>query len=438
MSHRRSVTFAALLFVPVASLGACTSEPEISIEQLGDVFGSLDGFGAFDIESDTDAGDTQQGDDADATGDVTEDVAQDAADVEADVDPSACAWQIVQSIENPTSGAAFGTAISASGDRLAVGETGANGRGGVTLYERSADGTWAFAQRVDASEQEDQSLYGTALDLDEDTLIVGAYSLGSGAVFIYADDGVVFSEDGRVDAPDGITQFGRAVALRDLVAYVGAPGSGSVQEVDGNAGTWGAPLDITAGNSQFLGLSMSSDEDALAVGGNDRARVYIQQENRRISIPLSVTEPGNQESLGAAVHSAGDFVFIGAPGDSFADASGRVFVFEGEGQTWTNVQALRASDARSEDAFGSSMAGDSERLVVGASEVGFSFGRDAVYVFEQDDAGSWGEVARVGAPEGGIGFGHAVAMAGEQIIVADPEPRNALRGSGVVHVLACE
>ena len=115
------------------------------------------------------------------------------------------------------------------------------------------------------------------------------------------------------------------------------------------------------------------------------------------------------KGYGNAVAVTGGDVFVGEPQNTYR--SGLVYRYQKQDDgTWAEVEKLQASDAVESDHFGSALAADGERLLVGASEQGTG---GAAYLFEQSGE-SWREVARLVPEETAEGeqFGSSVALNG--------------------------
>jgi len=84
-------------------------------------------------------------------------------------------------------------------------------------------------------------------------------------------------------------------------------------------------------------------------------------------------------------------------------------------ETWTRLLRLSAEDGAAYDFFGSSLALQNDRLVVGTDGHG-------VYVFERDAGGPdlWGQVQYLASPaEGSSDFGWSVALDGDWLAIGD-------------------
>ncbi|MGH7574142.1 MAG: choice-of-anchor B family protein [Longimicrobiales bacterium] len=151
----------------------------------------------------------------------------------------------------------FGAAIAIAGGRALIGAPNRSGDGGAAAIEgagrvlkfRLEDGAWREAG-VLGSGSEPNASFGAAIALHGDTALIGAPGGddGQGTVVIYRGDpdGVAWTEQARLTAPDSITgdRFGSAIALDGADVWVGAPApqgleTGTVYVYRGRAG---APL----------------------------------------------------------------------------------------------------------------------------------------------------------------------------------------------------
>jgi hypothetical protein len=162
---------------------------------------------------------------------------------------------------------------------------------------------------------------------------------------------------------------------------------------------------------------------------------------------LKASNTFEEQHFGASVAISGDTVVIGAPAESSAAAgidgnqaghgnldSGAAYVFVRVDGTWSQEAYVKASNAREAAEFGASVAIDGDTMVVGATgeasavpgwtatpELPEPPRTGAAYVFVRA-AGAWSEQATLKASnaESLDGFGHAVAIAGDTIVVGAP------------------
>ncbi len=284
-------------------------------------------------------------------------------------------------------GDGFGSAVDVDGDRIIIGEPlGGVGDGGLAYVYTWSGTAWVQEGAVldDASGRQ-----GDAVSIDADWALVGAPANNGnqGQVAFYHWGGANWTSSLNVNDPDTTNgdRFGAAVAI------------------DGKWGVAGAP----------------DDNDAAI---SDSGKIYIYEYNGVLWLPqnnlLSPDGTANSDHFGCAVAVQSDaWIFAGASGeDDFGADAGAAYAFQWDGAQWNNIaaQTLSASDAGAGDAFGTSLAFDGNRVVVGAP----GNGAGAAYIFEMN-AGNWTEVQKL-TPSNGAGgdmFGSSVSIDGDTIIV---------------------
>ena len=124
--------------------------------------------------------------------------------------------------------------------------------------------------------------------------------------------------------------------------------------------------------------------------------------------------------FGSAVALDGTRALVGAPfGETSGQPAGSAYVFELGPSGWTEVAQLVASDAAAGDEFGRAVALSGDRAVVGAPGDEYD-GTDegSVYVFERGPSG-WSQTAKLGwfGFQDDDRYGHAVAIDGPRLAV---------------------
>ena len=184
-----------------------------------------------------------------------------------------------------------------------------------------------------------------------------------------------------------------------LLATDGQPGDlfGSSVATDGLITVVGAPL-----------------HDVSGIQG----AAYVFQRTTTADWPevakLTPTGAGALDMFGEAMALDGSYLAISAP--SANSEQGEVYVFNGFGSTWTQVQVLTASDGAPLHSFGKSIDLEADTMIVGAP------GNEAVYVFRLL-SGVWVEeqiLVHPTAPEVGDAFGTAVSLFGDEALVGAP------------------
>jgi hypothetical protein len=261
----------------------------------------------------------------------------------------------------------LGYALAISGDRVAAGAPGA-ASGAALVYERNQGGqnAWGQVRRLAGSAAGDQ--FGAAVALDGDTLLVGAPNADPAGLADAGGAAVYERNQGGAEAwglvkdlaPAGRLagdHFGRAVALADDTALVGAPDADPSGRVD-------------AGAAYVFFRNMGG-----AYAWGQRAA-------------LSDAQSAAGDRFGFALDLYQDTAVVGAPRAASGSVlnQGAALVFErnvGGIDTWGRVARLMVADGAAEDRLGFAVALGNEFMAAGAlrADVGGAVDQGAAYVF---------------------------------------------------------
>ncbi|UJR79575.1 hypothetical protein [Sandaracinus amylolyticus] len=296
----------------------------------------------------------------------------------------------------------------------------------------------------------------------------------AGAALPIVIDPVIAAPRGVLTASDAMPEdeLGRSVALDGDVMVVGAPyrmdrGAAYVFERDG-AGAWVqrtilTPPALFADDDAGRAVAISGDTIVIASPNDDhpmygeagavdvfrRAASGAWMHEQRIENPAPTTYG---ERFGSSVAIAGDLLVVGANNDrNFFVGGGGAYTYVRTGTTWTAEATLQWDTVSSNDSFGTSVATDGTRIVVGAPyDDGFT--RDdegylrenvgAAFVFVRSGATTWVQEARLASePERTWEHvGQSVAIDGDRVIAGatgadDDEGLISNRGVAYVFVL---
>jgi Ca2+-binding RTX toxin-like protein len=156
---------------------------------------------------------------------------------------------------------------------------------------------------------------------------------------------------------------------------------------------------------------------------------------------LFASDAAAVDEFGSSVAVAGDTLLVGAFIDDTTAGinAGSAYVFVRDGNSWTEQAHMFASDGSDADQFGLAVALDGNTAVVGAYADDTAAGVDvgSVYVFVRTGT-TWTEQAHLFPSQArpGGSFGHAVAIAGDTVLVgATPlSPQNAGANPGSAYV----
>ncbi len=362
------------------------------------------------------------------------------------------AWAQIAPVEvarltapTPVSGAFFGHAVALDGDTLAVSSerSGLNlPPGRVFVYSR-VGGLWTFQQVLTPTGTID---FASSLALSGDRLVIGdrGFSNGIGpvgAAWVFERTAGVWHEVATLRASDEALNagFGSALALDGDWIAVGAPRDAFTTTPPGNTYlfhwngvSWTELARIGASdgiNEDNFGWSLSMSSDRLVVGAPNRAnqlgKAYVFERNGNNWSETAQLAPNGllaPARTGSAVALSGDRAFVGSERDAASGSEiGSVTAFERQSGIWTEVARLAPSDAAQlfTPRFGGRLALDGVRVAIGAP-VDYSFGGPAagsIYLFELI-GGSWTQTSKVYTRDRGIfdWFGDSIALQGDDLL----------------------
>lgn len=265
--------------------------------------------------------------------------------------------------------------------------------------------------------------FGSAVALSGDTMVIGApaedssspgvngmqnseSALQSGAAYVFVRSGSTWTQQAYLKASNtgAYDSFGWSVAISGDTIVVGAH-----QEDSATTTVNGSGADNSASNSGAAYVFKRS-------GTVWTQQAYLKASNAQAS-----------DLFGSAVAVSGDTAVVGANregsnatgvnGDGSNNGSfnsGAAYVFHRNGTSWTQQAYLKASDTSASAEFGSAVAIDAERVVVGAPLAdGY---RGVLYVFSRS-LDSWSQQARLTASNAAPDsrFGCAVTVSGDSI-----------------------
>ncbi len=349
----------------------------------------------------------------------------------------------------------FGSALALSGDTLAAGApsedsnaTGINGSqldnsaaesGAVYVFTRTA-GVWSQQAYIKASNTEASDGFGDALDIDGDTLVVGApnedsnatgvggdeadnSALESGAVYVFTRTAGVWSQEAYIKASNTQADylFGTSVSISGDWLVVGSPG-----EASNATGVNGDETDTSA---------------------PDAGAAYVFQRVAGVWTQIAYIKASNTETLdqfGIEVSISGDLLAVssedessdatginGAEDNNNAPDSGAVYVYSAVALVWSQEAYIKASNSEAGDNFGESVSLSGSTLAVGSDEEDSSAtgvngdeadnsasSAGAAYVFQRT-AGVWSQEAYIKASntEASDSFGISIDVDGDKLIV---------------------
>jgi hypothetical protein len=332
----------------------------------------------------------------------------------------------------PTAQDYFGYSVALDGDTAVIGVPGSAALTGAAYVFVRVGGIWTVQQVLTASDGAPGDQFGCAVALDGDTALVGAdhHDLSggsfSGAAYVFTRTGSTWSQQAELAPSDhglGNDRFGRAVALYADTAFVGAPmrdapgcfNSGAAYAFRRSGTSWSQEAKIALPDPNTLtedrfGCSLDVDGNSVVIGTDYRqiagkgntgaAYVYVRSGSSWTRQgTLLAPDAQNQALFGSAVALDGDRALVGAPRHDPISSqlmAGAAYTFRRLNGVWRSEGILHASDARSGDHFGSSVALSGSAALIGAPRhnPGGKSRAGATYAFWHTNRG-WAECSEL-------------------------------------------
>jgi hypothetical protein len=345
---------------------------------------------------------------------------------------------------DPFVGAQLGRSVAVDGDTAVFGahlDGGSSGPGAAYVFGRVAGG-WVQQAKLTASDGAGEQRFGYTVVVEGDTIVVSGHQDGDavGAAYVFERSAGIWGEVAKLTAPDGGTgdRFGRELALCGDRLVIAAPRdsnlngfeAGSVYVYERNGTTWGFTAKLRSSDgfaNQKFGLGVSLHGTTLAVGAfeanfQDGASIYVleigsgawveEERLRFLGQPINLL--GTSFAVGPDLLVAG--TTVDAPG--LYTNIGEVATFVRSGTTWLEQDRMRTDDAFPGENFGSALALEGDRLVVGeGGNNGGATDSGAAHVFVRDGTG-WNleRVLVAATSEQGAELGGAIAVAGDIVV----------------------
>lgn len=389
----------------------------------------------------------------------------------------------------------FGRSVAISGDTIAVsailersnqtnitnGTTASstNGSyyfGAVYVYKRSGT-NWQQEAYIKASNNGSAAYhrqFGSQIDLDQNTLIVGDSnessnqvtitngaaaastntSVGlSGAVFVYFRSGSTWAQQAYIKAFNGESsdRLGYSVDLHGDLIVAGAPFEDSNQNSITNGSTASSDNSIANAGAAYV---------FKRTGSNWSQQAYLKPSvvGGSLNFGSMVAIHGDTIAVGTNNHSYQNTISHGTtvPTDTTLTHSGAVYIFKYNGSAWTQEAFIKPSNAGATDHFGHKNSSNGygnegeialygDTLVVGVpaedssqnfATVGTEASSDetksnsgAVYVFTRTGS-TWSQQAYIKAKnvDDSDGFGTSISLFGDVIAIGTPDEDDPFNG----------
>ena len=383
--------------------------------------------------------------------------AVETADIKVTVDAPFETLQTAGAI-NASSADGFGMSVAIDGNRAIIGAytesvDGQADVGSAYIFEHDGN-SWRQTAKLNATDAGASDYFGRSVSISGSFAIVGAIredpngTTDAGSAYIYETDGEAWTQTAKLVASDlqANATFGFAVDLSGDYAIVGAQRQDLGAESEAGSayvfkrinGTWTQTAKITAEDAQdsdFFGASVAFSGDEVVIGatredgnGTNRGSAYVFRrdgEQWTQTAKLIPDEPQDGAFFGGSVARSGDTIVVGADSHNTDAGSfaGRAYIFNRNGDSWTQTAVLEAEDGQANDLFGISVAIDGDYALIGAfgADQGGNAVAGSAYVFKRDGA-AWSQLKKLVAedPPNTDAFGTSVAIAGDSLVVGAP------------------
>ncbi len=355
----------------------------------------------------------------------------------------------------PEVGDKFGGAVALKGDTLVVGARYANGNGvssGKAFVFKRTNGTWTQVKRWYGPSANDY--FGTAVALDEQTVVVGIPKTGGGAV------GGVYLFDATDDAFPSIlyiagtagdsSDFGRAVSVDGNLLAIGAMSAGAtdigevcIYQYDGS--TWQPKRTLPHdGLPDFsrLGWSVAVKRNHVLAGapfatedGKANAGCAFMAD---LSQTWMVNGTESQGQLGARVAMSQTHMITTAPREDTGgkNDSGAAYMYRRKGRNWVLEQKITDPYPAVDNWFGEACDLFRNTLAISApASSGNNQHSGSLYIYERDGT-SWQKKGHASGGRDNCYLGQEVAVGNGVVAMTSYRYRSALDATRSVVIYA--
>lgn len=322
----------------------------------------------------------------------------------------------------------------------------------------SVQAGWSEKTKLVASDGAANDRFGSAVDLDDNDAIVGAYfddisgasNVGSAYVFTYSG---AWSQQAKLTASDYAAddQFGTSIAISGDYAIVGAPfdddsgtSSGSAYIFVRSGASWSQQAKIVAADAAAgdeFGISVDIDGNFAIVGApgksSNQGFAYVFVRSGSSWSQKGKLGATSSSHLGCSVSISEDTVVMGAYGTNSNTGAAHIYQFYND--SWWLKSKLTASDGGVSDMFGTSVSIDGDYVICGAPGYDISVADEgAAYIFEKP-VGGWvdmTETKKITASDASSSdnFGMHVAICGYYTVISSPDDDDNGTASGSAYI----
>ncbi len=305
-------------------------------------------------------------------------------------------WKLISELNSASHTDNFGSKLLLSNKQLivsaerddALGED----SGAVYIFERTSinDTTWHQAQKITAPDAQAHARFGTAINIQNNTLYIGAPRQGKqGKVYIFQ-----LNQKGKwilnntIEPTDPQAQkFGTAIAVNENTLAIGAPYTDANTNAESNSTN-----DTQKMRPRFVNTRLTTYDPGIEAGA---IFVYQQTNNKgwQESARLGVQERYSYEHFGAQIALQNKRIVGSIKNRDVIDelGAGAVFIFRQQADTsWTEEARLIADKFDTRGQFGHSFALLDAFILVGAPRNHYNGYRSgASYLYTSNAQHKW-------------------------------------------------
>ncbi|MCK5606588.1 hypothetical protein KAR91_32100, partial [Candidatus Pacearchaeota archaeon] len=306
-------------------------------------------------------------------------------------------WDYVTTLLSPNAASNFGSSVAVDNNRIVVGisDTTAN-----EVYVYNLNGTnWETSPYV-ITPSESAEYFGYSIDIDGDTIVVGANHDDNqkGSAYVFDFDGTDWNQTHKLTASDGLDtfydggrsygdQFGICVGIDSDLIVVGASEAdtnnihrtGKAYLFQNIVGSWSQVRDFVPSDGVEygrFGYSLAISGQTICIGSykanvgalSKAGKVYVYTLSGSIwdEDIITASSPGACDYFGVSIDIESDTLAVGAHGDDVGGInSGNVYVFARNNDSWTETE-YNLPNSSAGDNYGISVALAGDVLFAGA------------------------------------------------------------------------
>lgn len=276
--------------------------------------------------------------------------------------------------------------------------------GAVYMYRKTSSG-WTFIQKITPSDSSTDDYFGYCVKFTGTTLIISApgYMSSNDGVYVYEFNGSTWQ------TPASLSPHGR--------------------------------LPLEGASHSYFGLGLAVSGDYIFIGdlnntyfGNYGGMVYVYDADDYSYIQdlnyKDYTIEANDQ-FGVSLCGSDDFLFVGASGDDDGQTNaGAIYMYrnDGGGTPWTCVTKIQSPAIGLSEYYGSSLAMDGSRVLIGEPGLGGTNNQRA-YLYTIVNNNDLNLLQTFQKTDNNISqYGKAVALLNDIVLISDPD-YNDIEGS---------